>query len=73
MNDPRQTARNLIEQYAITLHSLWIRYWIHGGTATLFDFDTYLYEVKDPSPADFQSLALAMEALEDPEGHETEN
>lgn len=64
MNDPRQAARDLLEQNAITIKSLWIRYWSHRGNATLFEFEAYLYELQEPSASDSLSLALAMEDLE---------
>ena len=67
MNDPRQRARHLIEQDTISLNRLWVRYWTHGGTGTVFDLDAYLYEVQEPTPLQLQSLSLALEDLEDTE------
>lgn len=72
MNDPREGARDLLEQNAITIKSLWVRYWAHGGNATLFEFEAGLYEIQEPSASDFLSLALAMEGLEDPDGLDTD-
>ncbi|MBT2586522.1 hypothetical protein J7I86_11860 [Arthrobacter sp. ISL-95] len=63
MNDPRQTARNLIGEHFITLDRLWIRYWANGGNVTLFDLDAYLYEIQDPPPVDLRILAWAVEDL----------
>jgi hypothetical protein len=64
MNDPRPTARNLIQQSTITLDRLWVRYWAHGGNATLFELDAYLYEIQQPPPFDLRILTWAVEDLQ---------
>lgn len=64
MNDPRQTARDLIELNIISLEGLWLRYWGNGGSADEFDFAAHLYEIQEPPPFELAVLAWAMEDLE---------
>ncbi|MBT2586546.1 hypothetical protein [Arthrobacter sp. ISL-95] len=64
MNDLRQRARHLIEQDTISLNRLWVRYWTHDGTGTVFDLDVYLYDLQKPTPLQLQSLSPALEDLE---------
>lgn len=65
MKDPRQTARDLIEQNDITLERLWASYWGNGGSAAITDLDAYIYEAKNPPQFELTLLALAIEDLED--------
>lgn len=63
MEDPRQTARRLIEQHDITLERLWIRYWAEGGTATEPEFDALVYGAVTPPPLDLRILSWAIENI----------
>jgi hypothetical protein len=66
MNNPRQTARHLIEQNAFTLERLWVSYWSQGGSATEFELDAYLYGAKELPEFDLKILAWAIEELQGP-------
>ncbi|MDR6989261.1 hypothetical protein J2Y66_003776 [Paenarthrobacter nitroguajacolicus] len=63
MNDPRQRARDLLEQDSITLDRLWIKYWAEGGNADLLELDAYVHEALKPHPSELTLLAWAMEGL----------
>ncbi|WP_258804227.1 hypothetical protein [Pseudarthrobacter sp. NS4] len=63
MEDPRLTARKLIEQDAGYLHELWVRYWANGGDAQFFEFQAYLYGVYERSPFDLKILTWVLEEI----------
>lgn len=64
MNNPRQIARDLIERNTFTLDRLWLSYWSQGGSATKFELDAYLYEVKDLPELELPILVWAIEELQ---------
>ncbi|MGJ3192292.1 hypothetical protein [Paenarthrobacter sp. FR1] len=61
MEDPRQTARQLIAHHEITLERLWLRYWAEGGDASVSEFEAYLYGALRLPPFDLRVLTWAME------------
>jgi hypothetical protein len=63
MNDPRQRARDLLEQDSITLERLWVKYWAEGGNADRLELDAYVHEALKPHPSELALLAWAMEDL----------
>lgn len=63
MEDPRETARTLIEQQAISLEDLWVRYWANGGSFQPFEFDAYLNGAQRSDPFELKILIWAMEDL----------
>lgn len=63
MNDPRQRARTLIAQRAITLLDLWVRYWANGGSAKLFELDAYINCIQEPDPFELRVLEWALEDM----------
>lgn len=63
MNDPRQRARDLLEQDSITLDRLWIKYWAEGGNADLLELDAYVHEALKPHPSELILLTWAMDGL----------
>ncbi|MBT2588372.1 hypothetical protein [Arthrobacter sp. ISL-95] len=64
MTDPRHTARNLIEQQAVSLDRLWVWYWAEGGNAPTFEFDAFLHEALLLHPFDLKILTWALEDLD---------
>jgi len=67
VEDPRRTARNLIEQDESTLRELWLRYWANGGEAVEpFELEAYLYGVVELSAFEDEILAQALEDLQPP-------
>ncbi|MFK0040580.1 hypothetical protein ACIQTW_12130 [Paenarthrobacter sp. NPDC090517] len=64
MHDPRQSARNLLNQNTITLERLWIKYWGEGGTADPLELDAYVHEALRPHPFELTLLAWAMDDLQ---------
>lgn len=64
MHDPRQRARDLLEQDSITLEQLWIKYWAEGGNALPLELDAYVHEALRPHPFELALLAWAMEDLQ---------
>ncbi|KUM36435.1 MULTISPECIES: hypothetical protein [unclassified Arthrobacter] len=65
MSDPRQTARNLLEQDGFTLEQLWIKYWAEGGNANALELDAYVHEALRPHPFELTLLTWAVEDLQD--------
>ncbi|WP_369745661.1 hypothetical protein [Paenarthrobacter sp. AMU7] len=63
MPDPRERARDLLEQDSITLERLWIKYWGEGGTADPLELDAYVHEALRPHPFELALIAWAMEDL----------
>ncbi|UKA50313.1 hypothetical protein LFT48_01845 [Arthrobacter sp. FW305-123] len=63
MEDPRRTARTLIQHGTIDLEDLWIRYWSHGGNAPVFELDAYVFEVQERHPFELRILSWALEDL----------
>lgn len=61
MEDPRRTARAMIEQQTITLDDLWVRYWANGGSAHAFEFDAYLNGAQELDPFELKILAWSLE------------
>ena len=67
VEDPRRTARNLIEQDESTLRELWLRYWANGGEAVEpFELEAYLYGMVELSAFEDEILAQALEDLQPP-------
>ncbi|WP_457964669.1 hypothetical protein M1E17_00480 [Arthrobacter sp. D1-29] len=60
MEDPRLTARRLIEQDARYLRELWLSYWSNGGEAQLLEFESYLHGVYERSESDLKILSWAI-------------
>lgn len=61
MNDPLRTARNLIEEHATTLERLWINYWGNGGSASMVDLESYIYEARNIPSFDREVLEWAID------------
>lgn len=64
MHDPRQRARDLLEQDNITLEQLWLKYWGEGGNAQPMELDAYVQEALRPHPFELTLLAWAMDDLQ---------
>ena len=63
MEDPRLTARNLIELDESYLQDLWVRYWANGGEAQLLEFEAYLHGMSDRDDYDLRILGWAIEEV----------
>jgi hypothetical protein len=60
MEDPRLTARKLIEQDSRYLRELWLSYWSNGGEAQLLEFEAYVHGVYERGESDLKILAWAI-------------
>lgn len=63
MEDPRGTARSLMEQHVVTLEELWLRYWANGGGADEQELDAYVNGALVPEPFDVVIIGWALEDL----------
>ena len=61
MEDPRVTARWLVEQHVLTLEELWVRYWANGGRAGEQELDAYVYGALEPYPLQVAIIGWALE------------
>jgi hypothetical protein len=66
VEDPRLTARSMIEQNETDVDELWLRYFANGGSALHFEFESFLYQVSEPTALDLDLLDLAIEELRSP-------
>lgn len=66
VEDPRLTARLMIEHDEADVYDLWLQYFANGGNALQFEFETFLYGVSEPSVLDLDLLGLALEELHTP-------
>lgn len=64
MNDPRQTARNLMRNNHMYPLELWMRYWANGGEAQQFEFEAYLHGLYELDPFDLEVLTWVLEELD---------
>ncbi|MFK4637257.1 hypothetical protein [Paenarthrobacter histidinolovorans] len=62
-DDPRQSARNLLQLDTVTIERLWIRYWAEGGSADLLELDAYVHEALRPPAFELTLLGWATERL----------
>ncbi len=63
MEDPRAAARALAQQDPGWVYDLWLKYWAHGGSADIFEFDAYLRGYTERDPFELRILAWAIEDL----------
>ncbi|GGI02771.1 hypothetical protein GCM10007170_45270 [Arthrobacter liuii] len=63
MEDPRLTARVMLEFNDTTLDELWLWYWAYGGEAEPFEFDAYLHGLQSRDEFDLKILAWAVERV----------
>lgn len=66
MEDPRRTARALMEQHVLSLDDLWMQYWANGGNVPALEFDAYLNGTQELDAFEAKVLTWALEDL-DPE------
>lgn len=64
MEDPRLTARKMIEQDDTSLNQLWLSYWANGGDAQPLEFEAYVHGVYERSAYDLKVLAWAIQDVE---------
>lgn len=63
MEDPRQAALDLMKQQKVSVNSLWLSYWAHGGNSLPLDFEAYLHGVLDPDEHDPIILCWVLEEV----------
>jgi hypothetical protein len=63
MEDPRTTARTLLQQEDLALIDLWILYWNRGGQCHPLDLDAFIHEVLPTSDLDLNALSYALDDL----------
>lgn len=63
MEDPRRTARELLQRKHLGVIDLWILYWNDGGRSHPFEFDGFIHDVLPASWFDLEALAGAVEKL----------
>lgn len=65
MEDPRLTARHLIELDEGYLHDLWLKYWGNGGNAQFLEFDAFVQDLNQQDDFDLRILGWAVEEVLD--------
>lgn len=63
MEDPRIVARTLAQTDPDWVNDLWQKYWGHGGSADMIEFDAYLHGLTERDPFELKILAWAIEDL----------
>jgi hypothetical protein len=63
MEDPRTTARTLLQQEDLALIDLWILYWNRGGRCHPLDLYAFIHEVLPTSDLDLNALSYALDDL----------
>ncbi len=63
MEDPRIVAQTLAQKDPGWVHDLWLKYWAHGGSAGMVEFDAYLHGLTERDPFELKILAWAIEDL----------
>lgn len=63
MEDPRSVARALVQEDPGWAMDLWLKYWAHGGSVDMFEFDSYLRGLTERDPFELRILAWAIEDL----------
>jgi hypothetical protein len=61
MNDPRQTALEMVQQDKTSIADLWLRYFANGGNADPVDFEAYLHGLLDADECDMLILSWALD------------
>jgi hypothetical protein len=63
VEDPRVTARSMIEHDETDVSELWLQYFGNGGNALSDEFESLLYGMHEPSALDLDLLGLAVQEL----------
>lgn len=63
MNDPRQTALEMVRQDKTSIDDLWIRYFANGGNADPVDFEAYIHGLLDADEYDPAILSWAVDDI----------
>ena len=63
MEDPRIAARALAQKDPGWVSDLWLKYWAHGGSADMTEFDAYLRGLTERDSFELRILAWALEDL----------
>ena len=63
MNDPRQTALEMVQQDKTSIDDLRIRYFANGGNADPVDFEAYIHCLLDADEYDPAILSWAVDDI----------
>ncbi|MEE9098381.1 hypothetical protein [Pseudarthrobacter phenanthrenivorans] len=63
MEDPRETARGMVQQDHVSIDCLWLRYFANGGDADPLDFEAYIYGLLELDEYDDLILSWAVEEV----------
>lgn len=66
VDDPRLTARSMIEQDETDVDELWLRYFANGGNAQPLEFEAMLYGLCEVNALELDLLRFTLEELQSP-------